>query len=164
MLRKICLYSIAALIAIGPVVANAIPMTYSFSTGTATVGPDALSPLFAGLSVSGTFDYDPATPSSGTVGAGITAGSTLYSMSNTNLVGSVGGWSFSDLIGGGLVGDERYVPLTSDILALSFRDVTSAFDVIGLSLLNVRLFWIEGQLGITGFLSNQNLPGVLPSF
>ena len=165
--------ALSLMMALLPLAVQADPITYSFSTGILVVGdnPPPLLDFFSGLSVSGTFDYDPATPASGTVGPGSsTTGSTLYSGSNTNLFGSVGANSFSDSVGGGLVGDDKFIPAipspppAADILALRFANVDSGFDMAGFRLLNVRLFWIEGQLGITDFLSDQNLPGVLPTF
>ena len=154
--------------------AHAIPITYSFSTGTAPIGDATFLPLFIGLSVTGTFDYDPDVAVSGTSTAPQTAGSTDYLNGITNLIGSVGAFSFSDLIGRVRVGDDKFTllgpspPPPTDILVLTSAFVTTGFDIDGFSLLNVRQFWIEDPfgdpLGITDFLTDQNLPGVLPAF
>ena len=44
-----------------------------------------------------------------------------------------------------------------------FSDLVG-FDIGGYRLVNVRMFWIEGELGITDFLRRQDLPTLLPRF
>ena len=154
--------------------ANAVPITYGFSTGNTPFGDAALVPFFSGFSVTGTFDYDSDTPATTIIPSGTVAGSTLYLNSTANLVGSVGAWSFSDPIGRTIVGNNKFQG-SLDFLALNADpNINSGappsafgldgFDVGGFSLINVRMFWIQGQLGITDFLSNQDLPNPLPEF
>ena len=154
--------------------ANAVPITYGFSPGTTPFGDAALIPFFSGFSVTGTFDYDSDTPATTIIPSGTVAGSTLYLNSTANLVGSVGAWSFSDPIGRTIVGNNKFQG-SLDFLALNADpNINSGappsafgldgFDVGGFSLINVRMFWIQGQLGITDFLSNQDLPNPLPNF
>lgn len=146
-----------------------VPVTYSFITGNAPFGNPTLLPSFSGLSVTGTFDYDPDVAAVGTVPGGSPAGgSTIYPGAITNLSGSVGALSFSDPFGIGIVGNDEFeltIP-PSDILLFS-ADINglnlNGFDIAGFSLVDVRMFWIENLLPITDFLSDQNLPGVLPS-
>ena len=38
------------------------------------------------------------------------------------------------------------------------------FEINGFTLVNVRMLWNEGQLGITDFLTNEALPTALPGF
>ena len=155
-------------------------MTYSFSTGNAPFGDPALLPFFAGLSVTGTFDYDPAAAFVATIPAGFPAsGSSVYLGAITNLSGSVGGWSFSDPLGIGVVGDDEFqLPpdpappppgYPSDILLLNAEgNVANLSGFVlpnGIVLVNMRMQWIETLIpSINDFLSDQNLPGVLPSF
>ena len=94
----------------------------------------------------------------------------------TNLVGSVDGMNFSDLIGLVLVGNDRFVPggLTDFFAVDADPGFNSSappeafnlvgFEINGFTLVNVRMFWIEGQLGAPDFLSNEALPTVLPGF
>ena len=149
-----------------PFAAQSAPITYSFNTGTSPFGNPTLAPLFSGMSVSGTFDYDAASPATLIVPSGIVAGSTVYSGSTMNLSGSIGANAFSDLVGAAVVGDDKFLGFTpaTDFLQLSFQISGTGFDIAGFTLSAVRLFWIEGQLGITDFLSDQSLPSVLPDF
>lgn len=154
----------------------AVPISYNFASGVLSSGDPALTALFAGLSVSGTFDYDNVTAPRLVVGEGSVIGSVLYIETMTNLVGSVDGMNFSDLIGLVLVGNDRFVPggltdffavdadpgLNSSAPPEAFNLV--GFEINGFTLVNVRMFWIEGQLGIMDFLSNEALPTVLPGF
>lgn len=149
-----------------PLAAQSAPITYSFSTGTSPFNNPTLAPLFSGMSVSGTFDYDAASPATLIVPSGIVAGATVYNGSTMNLSGSVGANAFSDLVGGAVVGDDKFQGFTpaTDFLQLSFQISGTGFDIDGFTLSAVRLIWIEGQLGITDFLSDQSLPSVLPGF
>jgi hypothetical protein len=165
-----------ALVAVllSPMAANAVPITYSFSTGSTPFGDPTLAPLFDGFSVTGTFDYDSDTPATTIIPSGPVAGSTLYLNSTANLVGSVGAWSFSDPIGRTIVGNNKFQG-SQDFLTLNADPNLGSgappsafgldgFDVAGFSLINVRMFWLQGQLGIPDFLSNQDLPNPLPDF
>ncbi len=98
----------------------------------------------------------------------------LYLEAMTNLVGSVNGMNFSDSVGRVVVGNDRYVPAgLTDFFTVSADPGPNAppqafnfvgFEINGFTSVNVRMFWIEGQLGITDFLSNEALPTVLPGF
>ena len=177
--------SVCALLALCPFAAQAVPMTYSFSTGDAFSGDAALLPFFSGLSVSGTFDYDPDASFRLTVAAGPLTGSSVYGIPInpiTNLSGSVGTWSFSDPFGLAIVGNETFqLPpppaapapgFPSDALLLT-ADGQLVQNLIGFPLpngfplVNVQLQWIETlNPSIGDFLpgTGQDLPGVLPSF
>jgi hypothetical protein len=159
--------------ALSPIASQAVPVTYSFSTGPVIVAGDAVSPLLAGLSVSGTFDYDSSVAASGTDVAGPTAGATAYAGALSNLSGSVGGSFFSDPAGAAVVGNDTYLPADPDADIFVLRanplpgpyDDFTGFDLGAFRLVNVRMFWIEGLLpGTPDFLSSQDLPGALPAF
>lgn len=168
------LAALSVLFALCPIAAQATPVTYSFSTDNAPFGGGILPPLFSGLSVNGTFDYDADTPPTAIIGGGIIAGSTLYLRSTANLSGSVGANSFSDPLGRTIVGDDKFDG-TRDFLTLVADPALDSgappeafgligFDIAGFTLVNVRMFWLEGTLGIGDFLSGQDMPGVLPDF
>jgi hypothetical protein len=99
----------------------------------------------------------------------------MYRNGMLNLTGSIASNFFSDPYGRVFVGDDKPTPNGVDYLALNAD--TSAWpptparphDLIGFTyngflLVNVRMFWREGQLAIPDFLSNQNLPASLPTF
>ena len=165
---------ITALFVFGSMTANAVPITYGFSTGSTPFGDATLVPFFSGFSVTGTFVYDSDTPATTIIPSGPVAGSTLYLNSTANLVGSVGAWSFSDPIGRTIVGNNTFQGSLDFLNLIADPNLDSGappsafgldgFDVDGFSLINVRMFWIQGQLGITDFLSNQDLPNPLPDF
>jgi hypothetical protein len=162
--------------------ASADPTTYGFSTDSAPFGSASLVPFFFGLSVTGKFDYDPDAAAVGFVPPGFpTSGSTIYLDATSDLSGSVGPWLFSDPTGRAIVGNDKFVsggPMPAppaDFFQLRADPFLGApvppaafglngFDIDGFTLVNVRMVWIEGELGITDFLSDQNLPAVLPSF
>jgi hypothetical protein len=159
----------------------AAPVTYSFATSTVSSigsGPSGstLAGLLSGLSVSGTFTYDSTASATGTLGDG----ETLYggpSSPNYLLSGTVGTYSFSDPRGNMGVGNDKPIaPFPSaDIVqidadpgnpAVPVHNI-SGFGLDGFSLYNVRMFWISGQTTpelIPDFLTNQDLPTVLPAF
>ena len=143
-------------------------ISYSFSTGATAFGTDdpALTALFAGLSVSGTFDYTNSLPATGVTSVGPSPGSVIYGGTLTNVEGSVDGMNFSDAAGVTVVGNDRYVPggLTDFLNVAAGEANFSGFEIDGFTLVNVRMFWIEGQLGIVDFLSSEDLPTVLPDF
>ncbi|MEE8306674.1 MAG: PEP-CTERM sorting domain-containing protein, partial [Gammaproteobacteria bacterium] len=162
-----------SVLVLSPLAAQAIPVSYSFTTDTARqIGfpgnPDStlLEGLLAAFSVSGTFHYDSDGPFLVDLGAGILAGSSVY-RAMSNLSGSVGGYSFSDPVGLGIVGDERF-NAQNDFLGLhadgNIQNLVG-FDLAGFSLTNVRLFWIETLVqSAPDFLEGQSLPGTLPNF
>lgn len=171
MIRRLAL---GLVVILSPLAAEALPFTYSFTTGSTTTGDATLAPLLDGLSVSGTFDYDPS--------AAALPSTTVYPMSIANLSGSVGSWSFSDSSGSTFVGNDTYtvplptMPPPADLLSLSADPALGSgapaalfdlagFDLAGYTLVNVRLFWIESFIaGTPDFLVDDNLPGTLPSF
>jgi hypothetical protein len=155
-------------------VADAAPVTYSFSTGANPFGSPGIAELFFGSGpVSGTFEYDPLSPftNSTPTGAsvyGIQSISPQFPSSFANLSGTVAGFSFSDARGTTLVGNENLAP-GLDILQLNTQSTTPTvgFSIGGYTLQNVRMFWIEGQQTpgtVPDFLADQSLPGVLPGF
>ena len=163
MLRKF-LVSLAVLFIVFSAVSGWANTTYSFSTGTTT------SSRFGGsASVSGTFLYNPlASPAA----LPEPDGSQRYVDAMLNLTGSVAGYSFSDPNGRVFVANDKPAVDPHDFFTLNADSGTwpggshniTGFQIGGYQLVNVRLFWLEGQLGITDFLSNQNLPAVLPTF
>jgi len=158
----------AAAMAIMQCIANsalAAPVLYQYSTATnpSGVSGGAIDYFGSGAFVSGTFMYDAAAPSTGTG----SNGATNYGGNITVLTGTVQGLSFSDERGRTQVGDEL-LPGPVDNLNLNsepdlYTNLTG-FDIGSYTLINVRMFWLEGQLGITDFLSSEDLPAVLPSF
>jgi len=155
--------------------ALAVPVAYEFSTGLVLAGPpSSAAAALAGLSVSGSFIYDSeaallAAPASGAYYQGI-----------TSLSGTVGSYSFSDSSGFlTTVQNDLYSPPGSapgaplDLLQFSAEPLLGAagnydlagFSVGGLTLANVRLFWIETLIaGAPDFLSTGNLPATPPTF
>ena len=116
--------------------------------------------------VSGTFDYDSSQVASGVADGSRAPGSVIYGGSIANVVGSANGMEFSDPGGLTVVGNDRYVPAgLTDILTVSTGQLNLAgFEVNGFTLVTVRMFWIEGSLGIADFVSSENLPTALPDF
>jgi hypothetical protein len=165
---------VALLLAQGlPSSAMATPVTYAFTTGiTSYSAPSAAFTALSGLSVSGSFTYDTdgALIGSSTTGA-------LY-QGITSLSGTVGGYSFSDSSGLIAVQNDGYTPPTPtagapfDLLQLSADPGLGlsgsynlqGFTVSGLTLANVRLFWIENIPGTSDFLDSNNLPPALPTY
>jgi len=137
-------------------------VSYRFSTGVSSgSGNLSLASLFSGANVAGTFDYDN--------GALVTTSgmeSTGYQGGLVNLVGSVNGSSFSDPGGVAIVSDDRYAPPAArDMLQLNAGALYfSGFDAGGYTLVGVRIFWLEGENGISDFLTGENLPTALPRF
>ena len=155
--------------------ALAATTTYSFSTGANPFGSGPIGDFPSDATVSGTFVYDPSTPLFGSAADG----STIYRVTSSNLaVGNlsafVNGIALSDARGSAVtVGDN--LPFAggvvgpADMLQLFFEPPlgTGTHDIVapalsGFSLVNVRMFWIQGQNGIPGFLNNQSMPIVLP--
>jgi hypothetical protein len=161
----------------------AAPVTYSFTTGADPLGGVASFYLTGGAS--GSFMYD---SSALAVSALNADGSTNYRgfgtehdtgfvSSVSNLTGTVGAFSFSDLAGSTTVGNDNLGVGAVDSLAVNFEPAAGApasfarnlsgFDMGGALLVNVHMLWTEGQANpevIADFLTNQDLPAVLPSF
>lgn len=180
MLRHIWILLTAIGLALQSIGLSVAQVTYNLSTGTNPFGAQggAIGSFASSSFVSGTFVYDPAAPLTATAGDGssvygnFTTPSGGTSSSITTLSGSVQGLSFSDIRGRSVVGNElASVGATAgpvDFLTLNaeltlFTNLVG-FNIGSFTLVNVRMFWLETQLGITDFLPNQDLPAVLPSF
>ena len=158
----------AALIglAAGPVAAGVVP--HGFRTSGAPYGSPGVIDLFSpGDTVSGSFQYDAALPPSGT----LSNGATRYDASFLNLGGQVRSWTFSDPRGYTAVGNDLPAQGHSDFLMLgadpglgSGTHNLVGFTAGGWTLVNVRLFWIEGLPGIEDFTASDAMPAALPGF
>jgi len=178
---KAIAFSLLTVVAAAFNTAFAAPVIYSFTTSAVSpggfgAGAPVLSGSLSGLSVSGTFTYDSAATATGT----LADGETLYggpSSPNYHLSGSVGGFSFSDPRGNMDVGNDKPISIfpSADIVQLNADPGNpaipvhniSGFSLDGYSLYNVRMFWISGQTSpelIPDFLTNQDLPSVLPAY
>lgn len=122
--------------------------------------------------------YDPASPVTGTG----SAGATIYGfappptpLSFFSLAGTAGSHAFSDPKGYVTVSNDKPVgafPQADAIQVYSDSAIPnsgaaynfSGFSIAGYIAVNLRMFWIEGQNGITDFLTDQSLPAALPSF
>jgi hypothetical protein len=152
--------------------AEAGPIAYEYTTGPVNASTPGAPGFAAEATVSGTFKYDPATA---LTGAGTVPGTSLYRGALSELLGSVQGLEFSDAAGAAVVGDEQTgtPPGTSgtDLLSL-IADVRGncspcdlqGFVLGGYQLVNVRIFWVEDGSGIPDFLTDSNLPTLLPEF
>lgn len=150
--------------------ANAAIVQYHFTTNAnpfGSVGPmAAFDPTW---SVQGRFDYDNSVPASLVDGIG----ATIYAGAMFNLSATVGPYSFSDTRGYVSAGDEALPagldPLDIMTVGADPRTGTTpnplqGFAIPGYTLVNFRLLWLEGQLGIGDFLNDENLPAGLPGF
>ena len=180
--------------------AFAIPVEYQFTTGTQAsntfLGNPVVIPVdprlqsLAGLSVSGSFEYDADAPVSMVFGPQpdptqySAEGATSHAGALSNLRGTIGGSSFFDPNGAVQVGDNKvYLPAVYnqpprglDLLELTANfdsnlgalPDTSAdldgFSIDGLQLVNVRMYWIygAGSPPVPDFLTETALPPVLP--
>jgi hypothetical protein len=156
-----------------------VPITYNFETSTPSYLP--FLPALSG-SVVGSFQYDSETPTSGIITGGTSVdGANIYESAITGLIGSINGNSFSDPSGGVVIGNDAFGATTNfplpgaDFFLLSFDDIngpaqnidgfSSVDDTLGLlTLINVRMFWIENINNIEGFLSDNFLTDALPLF
>ena len=121
-------------------------------------------PLFAGLSVSGTFNYANSVPAVGVVTGPAVPGAAIYAGAPTSIAGSVNGLNFSDSSGFVVVGNDRFVNTgLTDFLSVAAGQLdTAAFEINGFTLVDVRLFWIESDTTIEDFLVSDLLPTALP--
>ncbi len=155
--------------------AAAASINYSFSTHASPYGtPGGPVTAFANTdAVHGAFAYDPTAGFTQTAGNG----ASIYNLSITNLQGSVGSRNFTDPGGYTGVGDDirlsagapptDWLQLGADPTAAGSTKNIVGFDLPGYRLVNVRLFWIEGQSTpdpIDDFISSQALLGSLPTF
>jgi hypothetical protein len=158
--------ALIGLVAAGPVAAGVVP--YGFSTTAAPYGSPGVADLFSpGDVVSGTFQYDATLPPSGT----LSNGATRYDATFLNLSGQVKAWTVSDPRGYTAAGNDLPAQGNNDFLMLGAEPGLGSgthnlvgFTAAGWTLVNVRLFWIEGQPGIDDFTGNDALPAVLPGF
>jgi hypothetical protein len=162
--------------------ALAAPVSYSFSTGTSSVGSfEILNLLGSSAALTGTFKYDASVSATRSALSRGYGSATIYDGSFYDLQGSVGGFSFFDQCGFTLAGNDMpdYPgrPAGQDWLTLNARSGPalweSAIDmsipgelgglVVGeFTLVNVRMFWFEGINGLGDFLDSNNLPIQLP--
>lgn len=162
---------------------QAASIDYSFSTGTVAVGSNAQIAALLGdnATVSGSFTYDTAGATyAGNTGAlGLGGNAELYLRATSNIVGTVGGFSFSDATGGIALSNDNPAPypyldtlqMGADLSpSLGSNQAPSQvprnlvyFETGGYRLHNVRLLWLSGQGGAGDFLSGTDLPAQLPT-
>jgi hypothetical protein len=170
--------------------AHAAPVRYSFTAGPSLGGAFS---EFMGSSISGTFTYDAAEIQTFTTGVadnpanaalygahfvlGVLSGS--YSAMNATVSGGglLSNFTFSDTFGTTVVSNEGFRDTVTgqreDLLSLDADPFGAGgihsivpFSFGGFRLWNMRMFWIENQTNpdlVPDLLSDQNLPGVLPS-
>jgi hypothetical protein len=151
----------------------AIPVQYEFSTNALLAPPNANALLVAltGFSVNGSFFYDADAPLTNTINAPPAfTGANRHVAAITELQGTVVGQSFSIASSAAVVANDGFAPPLLDFLSLGFTESPTGlagFNLAGFSLINARLFWIEGQAVpqlVPDFLSSSVLPSVLPTF
>lgn len=162
---------------------QAASIDYSFSTGAVAEGSNAQIAALLGdnATVSGSFTYDTAGATyAGNTGAlGLGGNAELYLRATSNIVGTVGGFSFSDATGGIALSNDNPAPypyldtlqMGADLSpALGSNQTPSQvprnlvhFETGGYRLHNVRLLWLSGQGGAGDFLSGTDLPAQLPT-
>lgn len=135
------------------------PVTYNYTTDPLGILVGCPACNFGGQSVTGSFVYDHETPFTRNPRPGLS----MYIGSISDFSGSVGTYSFSDDLGPGLVGNE-FVSGNRDILRLSAGLFLNGFAVDDFTLVDVRLLWLEGSLGVPDFLDNQSLPTEPPGY
>lgn len=152
--------------------AFAVPVTYQFSTSSSPFGINAaVNAALAGSSVTGSFVYN----SDGPLIVTAPDGTSIYG-AISNMTGSVAGNNFADATGIAAVNNDGFVPaipvpgdFPSDFMQIvvngpvAIPDFTG-FDVVGFTLINVRLFWIENWAPIDtpDFLNDNSAPALLP--
>jgi hypothetical protein len=169
-------------------VAVAAPVQYSFTTSSSIFGSGPVSSFQPGSFVSGSFTYDAAAlavvPEPSTDGSTSYRGFTPQSVTGlvssiTSLSGSVSGLSFFDVSGSTVLGNHIIPAFSSVTTPVDFLTLVAdpsagspspsnltGFSIDGFTLVNVRLFWLEGQAVpevIPDFLNDNSLPGTLPS-
>ena len=162
---------------------QAASIDYRFSTGAVAEGSNAQIAALLGdnATVSGSFTYDTAGATyAGNTGAlGLGGNAELYLRATSNIVGTVGGFSFSDATGGIALSNDNPAPypyldtlqMGADLSpALGSNQTPSQvprnlvhFETGGYRLHNVRLLWLSGQGGAGDFLSGTDLPAQLPT-
>ena len=162
---------------------QAAPISYSFSTSTVAAGSNTViaALLGANATVTGSLFYDTAGATyAGNTGAlGLGGNAELYLRATSNIIGTVGGFSFSDATGGIALSNDNPAPfpyrdtlqMGADLApAAGSNQVPSSvprnlvfFETSGYRLHNVRMLWLSGLGGAGDFLSDKNLPVELPT-
>ncbi|MDI1259161.1 PEP-CTERM sorting domain-containing protein [Aquabacterium sp.] len=189
--RKVASTSLCAALMSLLAPAMAAPVHYTFSTGSIIYGPSEITSLLSGLTVSGAFTYEPATPLFGQSGdLGFEPGYSIYATSGPviqsfyHISGAIGTHQFSDITGttsvrNGYTGGVA-TSSTLDIITLNsevtpkvgtntqpteYQRQLNGFTIGDYTLNNVRLLWVGGVTGGTfNFLNDSGLPAELPSF
>jgi hypothetical protein len=167
--------------------AVATPVLYEFTTdpfsalpGSATgFSASDISTALSGLSVSGSFLYDNASPLSSVGDSSAVVGEHNYESNPiSNFSATVGGLNITGATGKGDVADEGYItrtfnpanpaqPIIGYADFLHFVSITDkGISLLNLPLVTARVFWIEGPgpTGITpDFLTSGDLPESLPA-
>lgn len=182
LLRQAALFLVVLGSAVG---AAAAPIRYEFTTGTlnAAATPPALRSLLTGP-VTGSLVYDADVPFTVNFVASLLGftptPSALYRGALVSIEGEVDGLTFADATGDtGVVSNDAFTlpsflsPVPVDLFVLvsdpfAFPGTTPrslvGFTVGDFVLVNARMFWLEaGVPGTADFLSNQDLPTVLPA-
>lgn len=153
--------------------AQAAPVLYNFTTSVGFANPsdsiavNALAALGPNATVSGSFWYDSASPAVGTGNGGVTIYGNAANVvpSYFGLSGTAGSFSFTDPRGFVTVGNNPdIIQLYSDSALFGGTHNFAGFSLGGVGVVNLRMVWAVGMPGVTDFLPNQNLPGILPAF
>ena len=162
---------------------QAAPISYSFTTSTVAAGSNTeiAALLGANATVTGSlvYDTDGATDAGNTGALGLGGNAELYLRATSNIIGTVGGFSFSDATGGIALSNDNPAPfpyrdtlqMGADLApAAGSNQVPSSvprnlvfFETGGYRLHNVRMLWLSGLGGAGDFLSDKNLPAELPT-
>lgn len=168
----------------------AAPVQYTFSTGEVLGGRPELTSLLSGLTVSGAFTYDAATPFFAQSGdLGFEPGYAIYATSGNviqsfyGISGSVGSHQFSDIVGSTSIrnGNNGAVPTGNqfDVVALDaeptpkvgantqpsdYQRNLNGFTLGDYTLTNIRLYWYGGLASPFNILADSSLPATLPGF
>lgn len=141
-------------------------VSFDFATGAngfSTTDP-ALTALFMGLSVSGSFDYANWVPAIAVSPGPAAPGSVIYPGALLDVTGTVNGSNFAESFGFALVGNDRFEPLglTDFMLFGSGMTLDAGFEIGGYTLTGVRWIWIESDTTAGDFLQSELLPATLP--
>lgn len=166
-----------------PISSQAAPIRYTFSTGTVAAASNTEIAALLGIdaTVTGSLVYDTAGATyAGNTGAlGLGGNAELYLRATSDIVGTVGGFSFSDATGGIALSNDNPAPypyrdtlhMGADLApAAGSNQVPSSvprnlvfFETGDYRLHNVRMLWLSSLGGADDFLSNTNLPEQLPT-
>lgn len=152
---------LAALLAAAPPAGSA-PVAYRYTADGVPYGNGPVAALSGGVT-RGRLLYDASVPYSGVAGNGAAA----YGGGVTSWAGRAGGHLHSDPSGRVHVGNELrgtdFLQLIADPAPSPGTNNLAGFDVGGQRLINVRMFWFEGQRGMGDFLADDSMPLQLPS-